>query len=49
MNNELNLYKRILNKLPDLNIKLAEPVKNHAYTKLGGMQMYSLLQINMMK
>ncbi|WP_441883243.1 UDP-N-acetylmuramate dehydrogenase [Paenibacillus sp. 2TAB26] len=36
MNNELNLYKRILNKLPDLNIKLAEPVKNHAYTKLGG-------------
>ncbi|GGH21572.1 UDP-N-acetylmuramate dehydrogenase [Paenibacillus segetis] len=36
MNSESNLYKYLMEQLPSLDIKLSEPIKNHAYTKLGG-------------
>ncbi|MGZ9584217.1 UDP-N-acetylmuramate dehydrogenase [Paenibacillus marinisediminis] len=36
MNNDLFDYKEILKKLSTQDIKLNEPIKNHAYTKLGG-------------
>lgn len=36
MNNEINLYNSLLEKLPHLDIKRSEPIKNHSYTKLGG-------------
>lgn len=36
MNSESNVYKYLMEQLPTLDIKLSEPIKNHAYTKLGG-------------
>lgn len=36
MNNDFNLHNYVKEKLPTLDIKFAEPIKNHTYTKLGG-------------
>lgn len=36
MKNELELYNKVLEKFPTLEVRLNEPIKNHAYTKIGG-------------